>query len=118
MYELSVRRRFTATHSITIAGVPETPHEHDWGVELVVAGRSLDADGLLCDFHDLERGLDEIVAAFRDRDLNATPPFDRINPTAEHVAKHIADALELPDGVTLSRVTVTEAPGCDASYVP
>ena len=83
-------------------------------------GATLDDDGLVCDFHELEARLDDIIRPFEGGDLNATPPFDRVNPTAEHVARHIADALlgTLPDGVRLQRATVTEAPGCRATYTP
>ena len=120
MYELSVERTFDAAHAIEIRGERETPHRHAWHVCVVVEGETLDDDGLVCDFHELESRLDEIVGPFDGGDLNTTPPFDRVNPTAEHVARHIADALgtTLPGGVRLRRATVTEAPGCRAAYVP
>ena len=40
------------------------------------------------------------------------------NPTAEHIARHIAEALaaSLPDGAALTSVSVAEAPGCIATY--
>jgi 6-pyruvoyltetrahydropterin/6-carboxytetrahydropterin synthase len=118
MYEVSVQREFDATHAITMAGERETPHGHTWRVQVVIAGRKLDEDGLLCDFHMIECELDRLIDAFRDRDLNQTPPFDRLNPTAEHIARYLAEALTeaLPTHVTLDRVSVTEAPGCIATY--
>lgn len=101
-----------------IGGEREKPHEHDWGITLVVAGASLDEDGLLCDFHDLETSLDEVIKPFRDADLNQTRPFDRFNPTAEAVAKYIAESVSgrLGDTVHVDRVSVIEAPGCQATY--
>ncbi|UCD74669.1 MAG: 6-carboxytetrahydropterin synthase [Phycisphaerales bacterium] len=118
MYELSVQRKFRAAHAITICGEQEDGHEHDWQVTVVVAGRELDEDGLLCDFLVIQRELDRIIGDLNDRDLNATPPFDRLNPTAEHVAKHIAEqaAEALKSQATVSRVTVIEEPGCAATY--
>lgn len=120
MYELTVEREFCAAHAILIRGEKEPVHGHNWRVRVELAGETLDEDGLLCDFHEVERGLDRILARFHNRDLNATPPFDTLNPTAEHVARHLAESLApgLPAGVRLSRVSVTEAPGCTAAYVP
>ncbi len=95
-------------------------HGHNWLVTLTVAGPKLDSNGLLCDFHVLERRLDEVITRFNNNDLNATEPFDRINPTAERVAEHIGTqvALHLPFGAQLVSVTVREAPGCTATYKP
>lgn len=120
MYELTVEREFCAAHAIVIRGEREPVHGHNWRVRVELAGETLDEDGLLCDFHEVERHLDRILTRFHNRDLNATPPFDTLNPTAEHVARHLAESLApaLPAGVHLSRVSVTEAPGCTAAYVP
>jgi 6-pyruvoyltetrahydropterin/6-carboxytetrahydropterin synthase len=109
MFELTVEREFQATHAITIAGVPETPHEHRWLVAVVVGGDRLDDDGLLCDFHEIERAIDAVIDPFRGGDLNAITAF---NPTAENMAKHIADTIKV---VGLRSVSVTEAPGCTAT---
>jgi 6-pyruvoyltetrahydropterin/6-carboxytetrahydropterin synthase len=88
-------------------------------VTAVVRGGTLDDDGLLCDFHELQRALEAVLAPLRDGDLNATPPFDEINPTAENVARHIAAGLSqrLAGRASIARVTVTEAPGCAATYI-
>lgn len=120
MYELEIRRRFSAAHAILMRGVREPVHGHDWEVTLLVRGERLDGDGLLCDFHAVERELDAVIRPFDSRNLNETPPFDRINPTAEHVARHVADAVSarLPAGVRIASVRVTEAPGCAARFVP
>jgi 6-pyruvoyltetrahydropterin/6-carboxytetrahydropterin synthase len=120
MYELEIRRRFSAAHAISMRGVREPVHGHDWEVTVTVGGDRLDGDGLLCDFHDLEGRIDAIVRPMDSRHLNETPPFDRINPTAEHVAKFIADTLgpQVPEGVRVLSVRVTEAPGCAARFMP
>ncbi len=118
MFELSVEREFLATHAITIGGVPEALHEHSWRVAVVVYGDSLDADGLLCDFHEIERAIDAVIDPFRDGDLNEIPPFNHLNPTAENLAKHISELLEVPAGIQLRSVSVTEAPGCVATWMP
>lgn len=120
MYELTLETEFCAAHAIVMRGVREPMHGHNWRVTVTVAGPTLDADGLLCDFHELEETLGEILAPLHNTDLNATPPFDEINPTAERVAAHIGRGLasRLPEGVSLVSARVTEAPGCAATYRP
>ncbi len=118
MYELTVERVFSAAHALLINGQRESLHGHNWRVRLIVEGPELDADGLLCDFHLLERELDGIIRKWDNQNLNQTPPFDRVNPTAELVARTIADAIipKLPPSVLLNCVRVTEAPGCEAVW--
>ena len=120
MYELSVEREFRAHHALVIQGEREVSHDHIWRVTLVVRGEQLDDDGLLCDFHDLERALDALLAPYQEADLNTTPPFDTINPTAECVARHIGEAMavRMEANTTVDSVSVTEAPGCAATYFP
>lgn len=106
-----------------MAGRREPMHGHNWRVTAVVRGARLDADGLLCDFHLVEATLRDVVAPLHNRSLNEVAPFDALNPTAEHVAGHIGQRLaaglagRLPAGVGVERVSVTEAPGCRATWI-
>lgn len=120
MFELEIRRSFSAAHAIVMKGVREPLHGHDWGVEVVLAAQGLDEDGLAHDFHALERHIDQVLAPFHSRNLNETAPFDLVNPTAEEVARHIAQRMAalVPAGLALKSVRVTEAPGCAVRYVP
>ncbi len=121
MYELTVERTFSAAHAIRICGVVEPLHGHNWHVKASVCGHELDDDGLLCDFHTVEELLREICGRFHNGNLNTIPPFDQINPTAELVARHIADQLERrlgAGGVWVLSVSVQEAAGCVATYRP
>lgn len=120
MYELSVQREFCAAHTIVMRGEREPLHGHNWRVRVVVTGPDLDDDGLLCDFHVVEEALDSILAQWHNRNLNDSPPFDRVNPTAEQVAHHIANAIapNVPAPARLASVSITEAPGCEATYRP
>ncbi len=113
-----MEREFRASHAIVMGGHREATHGHLWRVVVTVVGSELDRDGLLCDFHVLERRLDAILDPLRDRDLNETPPFDRVNPTAENVARFVHDQLATAPVplAQLCRVCVTEAPGCTATY--
>jgi 6-pyruvoyltetrahydropterin/6-carboxytetrahydropterin synthase len=120
MYEIEVHHDFCAAHAVTLAGQREPLHGHNWHVVVVLGCDSLDDDEFVCDFHVVHEALDRILAPMHNQNLNATPPFDHVNPTAERVARHIADELlpGLADPIRLVRVSVTEAPGCVASYRP
>jgi 6-pyruvoyltetrahydropterin/6-carboxytetrahydropterin synthase len=124
MYEIAVHCEFCAAHALMISGQREPVHGHNWKVTAVIAGSTLDADGLLCDFHTAEDVLKEIVSPFDNNNLNACEPFSKgTNPSAELVAKHIADELAerldeaLRPHARVASVSVTEAPGCVAKYM-
>lgn len=123
MFELSVQSEFCAAHALIISGVRETTHGHNWRVEVGIVGSTLDADGLLCDFHTAEAMLEQVIDPFQNADLNRVQPFTTLNPTAENVARHIAQRLvELLDDslaphAHVGWVSVTEAPGCKAKFV-
>lgn len=119
-YSVEIEREFAAAHAIVLGGVRERVHGHNWRVVASIGGDRLDGEELLCDFHLVEELLGAIVAPFANGDLNATPPFDRTNPTAEAVARHIgrelARGLAVPaPGLRVEWVRVTEAPRCTAT---
>ncbi len=124
MYEITVNAEFCAAHAIEMAGAREKTHGHNWGVSVTLAGPSLDRDGLLCDFHTIETSLHDILARYHNANLNEVEPFDRLNPTAEHVASYLFESLDEAleslgaSEVRLQSVAVTEAPGCVAVYRP
>jgi 6-pyruvoyltetrahydropterin/6-carboxytetrahydropterin synthase len=125
MYQLTVQSCFAAAHAIVMGGVREAMHGHNWEVKVEIRGERLDADGLLCDFHAAEQALAAVIEPFRNKTLNDVEPFTRVNPTAELVAKHIADSMTLrlasvlsPVGARVAAASVTEAPGCLARYEP
>jgi len=124
MFELTVKSTFCAAHSISIGGTAEPLHGHNWHVTVTVRAEQLDPDGLVCDFHTVHDKLREAIDSFDNNNLNEIPPFNAVNPTAELVAKHIADSLtaSLGDGLApyarIAAVRVTESEGCSATYFP
>lgn len=130
MFELSVETEFCAAHSLRFRGGAEIEpvHGHNWKVTVTVGGETLDDDGLLVDFHALEQQVGEVIGPFRNNDLNKVPPFDVLNPSAEHVARYIFAELEsrvaeaagkggaMPPRFRVISVRVTEAPGCAVVY--
>lgn len=122
MFEVEVQHEFCAAHALTIAGVKEPIHGHNWRVRAVVAGKGLDRDGLLCDFHAVHEVLASITDRFANNNLNDIGPFNTIQPSAENVAKVIAEemssrlAVGLGSAAWVESVSVTEAPGCRATF--
>ena len=129
MFQISVEREFCAAHALVIAGVREAVHGHNFRLTVTVQGERIDTDGLLLDFHALERLVDEIIRPLNNADMNASPAFTsgKQNPTAELIAKHIGDRVAAglagitPHGTEtprLASVRLTEAPGCAVTYLP
>ncbi len=123
MYTVRVTRVFSAAHALVLRGEREALHGHDWRVTASFEGESLDADGLLVDFHAVEGALSAVTARLSNANLNDQTPFvDGVNPSAENVARVIWEELArrcasiLPGGAVLGSVRVTEAPGCEAEW--
>jgi 6-pyruvoyltetrahydropterin/6-carboxytetrahydropterin synthase len=118
-FEIRTVRTFSAAHQLRLYdGSIEPLHGHNWRVEVAVSAAQLDAIGVVMDFHELERLLDEIISPMHNRHLNELPAFAKLNPSAENVALHIAMSLHLPDGIRLQRVQVWETPENAAVYRP
>ena len=124
MFSISVEADFSAAHALSISGVREPVHGHNWRVVVTLSGTQLDHDGLLADFHTVEGALRSICDEFHNNDLNAHPAFEDSNPSAELVARHIAHELSdrlggaLGEHARIESVSVTEAPRCTATYRP
>ena len=120
MFEFSVSSSFHAQHAISILGVDEKTHNHNWKVTASVSGENLDRDGLLVDFIQLQSDLEDVIKTIRDTNLNTNPVLHGSNPTTEYVAKYIATELakRVKSPARLSSITLTEAPNCIAIYRP
>jgi 6-pyruvoyltetrahydropterin/6-carboxytetrahydropterin synthase len=118
---VTVHRTFCAAHRLRLGDGSEEPvHGHNWRVAVTVAREDagVDAIGCVVDFHDLQSRLGALLRPWDTSDLNAHPPFAdfEVNPTAEHVARVIAERLDLPAGVRVTRVEVSEAEDCVAVW--
>jgi len=122
MFAITVESEFSAAHAITIAGIREPIHGHDWHVRALIEGPTLDDDGLLVDFHTIHSALVQITDEYHNTNLNDHADYESINASAEHVARAIADRLSAAIGASLIEharlvsVTVSEAPRCHATY--
>ncbi len=118
-FEITTTRTFTASHQLRMYdGQLEPLHEHLWRVCVTLAASQLDPIGVVMDFSELERLLDEIMAPLSSRSLNTATAFAGRNPSAENVALHIAERLALPSRVALVSVEVWETDSNSAIYRP
>lgn len=117
-YTLRVRERFEAAHHLrSYRGAPEPVHGHNWRVEVTLHAEELDAEGMGFDFVRIKQTLGELASRFHHRDVNSVPPFDRLTPTTEHLARWFHQQLSRRlEGADVAEVTVWEGPDCSASY--
>ncbi len=127
MFQITVETRFNASHALRLPdGSLEPVHGHDWQVRATIQSPQLDAMETMMDFHLLEQLLREIVKPWHHGCLNDLPPFANeqgqltINPSAERVAEQIGRNLQdkLPTPATIHHITISEAPGCWATWLP
>jgi 6-pyruvoyltetrahydropterin/6-carboxytetrahydropterin synthase len=122
VFEVAYETTFCATHRLTDEGRPIEPlHGHDWRVEAVAAGESLDRIGVVVDFEHLKEAVSEVAARFHYKDINEHPAFQGKSTSAEVVARYFFEEVRKglgPEGGLLRRVRVWEAPGCSATYAP
>ncbi len=95
MFELSVKVEFEAAHRIVgYPGKCNRLHGHNWTVEVNVTGEKLNELGMLVDFKDLKEEVMVVMDRLDHQYLNELPAFaEGHNPTAEHIAEYIYDAL-------------------------
>jgi 6-pyruvoyltetrahydropterin/6-carboxytetrahydropterin synthase len=88
MYNLGVAREFKARHYLIGGdwGAENVEHSHRYRMELVLEKKDLDSHGFLVDIVEVERHLDEVVADFQGKTLNAIDAFAGVNPSIERLA--------------------------------
>jgi 6-pyruvoyltetrahydropterin/6-carboxytetrahydropterin synthase len=124
MYEASVEESFAAAHNLRgYHGKCENLHGHNYKVRVTLAGKELDSTGLLYDFVELKRVIQVVIRALDHRYLNELAPFDKLNPSAENIARYIYDevAKQLPkarNGAEIASITVWETETAAATYRP
>lgn len=122
MFEVSIDHTFAAGHALRdYKGKCENVHGHNYKVRVTVQGENLDATGLLIDFVDLRQAVRLIVDRLDHQFLNDLAPFDRLNPSAEIIARYFCEELESQvrqNGARLQSVTVWETDNSFATYRP
>lgn len=120
MFEVTKKAVFSAAHFLRgYNGACARLHGHNWTVEVTIRSAGLDRLGMVVDFMDLGRAVDELLEQLDHRNLNDIPPFDEVNPTSENLAawfhQELTTRLE-KHGVRPHVVRIWELPDCSAAY--
>ncbi len=114
MYEIVVEQHFEAAHFLRgYQGKCENIHGHRYSVIVRLKAVRLNDIGLAYDFTDVKRHLKGILTRVDHTSLNDIPPFDKINPSAENIARMFFEELKMKltdEPVTVSAVEIWENP--------
>jgi 6-pyruvoyltetrahydropterin/6-carboxytetrahydropterin synthase len=119
-YLITVITDFSAAHVIHgYEGPCGRLHGHNWKVEAIVRGTSLNEIGICIDFKDVKKILRQVLDCMEHQNLNELPPFTSINPTAENIAAWIYHEM-IPFfkgfNVTLESINIWETDRAMVSY--
>jgi 6-pyruvoyltetrahydropterin/6-carboxytetrahydropterin synthase len=120
MYTIAVLSHFSGAHRLRyLHGKCEGLHGHNWKVEVSVAARQLNKEGVVIDFQLLKKKLEKILKSLDHTFLNDLPYFSKREPSSENIAKYIFDRLKVElkgHPAVLKEVTAWESETSSASY--
>jgi 6-pyruvoyltetrahydropterin/6-carboxytetrahydropterin synthase len=95
MYEIVVEQQIESAHYLRgYKGKCENVHGHTYGIIVRLKAAKLNEIGLVYDFTDVKRLLDEVLDKYDHKLLNDIPPFDKINPSAENIAATVSREVQ------------------------
>jgi 6-pyruvoyltetrahydropterin/6-carboxytetrahydropterin synthase len=124
VYRVSKQLWFCAAHQVRLSEDRcENLHGHNYRVLVHAEARELDATSYVLDFARLKKAAIEATSRFDHGNLNEIAPFQDggWNPTAEQLARHLAEELarKLDDArVRICKVEVFETDNNRAEYYP
>ncbi|MEE8328476.1 MAG: 6-carboxytetrahydropterin synthase QueD [Thermodesulfovibrionia bacterium] len=120
MYELMIEAQFSSAHQLRgYKGKCENLHGHNWKVQVMVSSEKLNETGLVIDFDELKKTVEELLSTLDHFVLNEIFPFTELNPSSENIAKWIYDSLKKKTtnrNIALVSVTVWESETASATY--
>jgi 6-pyruvoyltetrahydropterin/6-carboxytetrahydropterin synthase len=120
MYEVAITKSFSAAHKLAaIGGKCEELHGHNFRVEVTVAAPDLNSAGILIDFRDVKKWLQEILDCLDHKHLNELIFFNKTNPSSENIARYIYGEMKLKAAsseVNVARVKVWESESAAVTY--
>ncbi|NYT28120.1 6-carboxytetrahydropterin synthase QueD [Candidatus Thiodubiliella endoseptemdiera] len=120
MFVLKIVTDFGAAHSLrNYPGDCARLHGHNWGVEMSIEAQELDVNGIAIDFREIKKQTKAVVKRLDHQYLNEITPFDKLNPTAENIAKYmyqeVAKLINNQD-VRVCEVIIWETPRASVTY--
>ncbi|MBN2255547.1 MAG: 6-carboxytetrahydropterin synthase [Deltaproteobacteria bacterium] len=119
MYEVTIRKSFSAAHTLAIGGKCEELHGHNFRVDITAGSETVNAEGIVIDFRILKAWANEILEEIDHTFLNNLPAFNDVNPSSEMIARFIYERLgekAASAGVAIRKVTVWESDNAYATY--
>ncbi len=122
MYYLKIKEFFAAAHNLlNYHGKCEALHGHNWKIEAIISGKTLDNAGMLIDFKILKQYLNEILETLDHKYLNELDFFNGKSPSSEFIAKYIFEELEkklrsVNDDIQVVEVSAWESSTSCAMY--
>ena len=110
MYYVSKRLEIAGAHNLNLNYESKCSnlHGHNWIITVYCKSEELTENGMVTDFAQIK---DIVSNKFDHQYLNNIPPFDKINPTAENIARYIVDTVP-----NCYKATVQESEGNIATY--
>ncbi len=94
MFQVTIEETFAAGHALrNYHGRCENVHGHNYRCQVMVEGAELDDNGLLVDFVELKKVVHGVLDRMDHQWLNDFPPFDKLNPSAENMARYIYEQV-------------------------
>ena len=120
MFEVKVKANFSAAHQLRhYKGKCEELHGHNWIVELRVGREKVNECGMVIDFAELKKILNEVLEEFDHKYINELPYFVKNNPTSENIASYIYDKISekiVDEEILICSVGVWETENSNATY--
>jgi 6-pyruvoyltetrahydropterin/6-carboxytetrahydropterin synthase len=119
MYRTFIETHFSAAHQLHgYPGHCGRLHGHTWKIRVEVETDQKDGIGISIDFKKLKEITHSCLEPFDHHHINTVPPFDKENPTAENLARHLYREIRnrLPAHVRPVQVVVWESEHYAVSY--
>jgi 6-pyruvoyltetrahydropterin/6-carboxytetrahydropterin synthase len=120
MYVLKILSHFSGAHRLRyLHGRCEELHGHNWKVEVSVAARRLNKEGIVIDFQVLKQKVEKVLKTLDHTFLNDLPHFSRKEPSSENIAKYVFDQMKTElkgHPAILKEVTAWESETSCATY--
>lgn len=119
MYRLSIETKISAAHQLRDYDGPcARVHGHNWKIKVEVAADKLNEVGIAIDFSDLKNITWNVIGRFDHNNFNELEPFDKLNPTAENIAKYFYEKIstQLPQGIVLTVIEIWETDKYRVAY--